>query len=226
MKLKQLIIIMFLIGIVALGIYFGTAKTTDPLGAGTGAGGGTTPDPDGNIQKGYTTAKIMGDDSGLFKGNSMGECRKIAKKYGYPGVGYRNSEHPDAVYKNTCFFYYGIDKAWKGDTTDTVHSSACTDASKKWDACDTKGGSLPGYTPANIVDPGSEVKGTNINECRKKAKAAGHTGVGYRTSGHSQDVYKDTCFYYSATDSNFSGSAGDRMHVTACTDAKKTWPNC
>ena len=224
------ILIILIFGIVVVAV-MSTSGAKEPGavssgGAGAGADPTKSVDQNGNVLKGYTDHKLMSSDAGLFKGTSISDCRKIAKKYGYPGVGFRTSEHPDPAFKNTCFFYYGMDTGFTGVPDDNAHVTACTDASKKWPSCDLKGASLAGYTATNIVDPGFSDKASSIEVCRSNAKTAGHLGVGYRTSGHDQDVYKDTCFYYSTPDANFTGNGGDRMHVSACTDATKTWPEC
>ena len=185
-------------------------------------------DPNGNVLKGYTTANLVTGSMAKFvktPGDSMAECRKKAKQYGYMATGYRNSEHPDSNLKNTCFFYSKAEPRWSGEKRDFTQVSGCTDASKKWPDCGTKGMVIPGFTPSNLVTKyGFRAK--DINECRKKAKDLEFVGVGYRTSEHPVMEAKDTCFFYDGTDARFKGNARDQAHVTGCTDDEKIWPDC
>ena len=201
----------------------------------SGAGGSTgpapatgpAPDPNGKVIKGYSRNHLLASDGGVFKGADMAACRTIAKKLGLPGVGHRNSTHGDGPHKNSCFFYQAIETGYAGDEADTVHSIACTDPSKTWAECTTTGGALGGYTPNHLSgQTNTKHPGTSLEECRALAKEWGHPGVGYRTIGHGASDWQNTCFSYDAIDSAFVGNTSDGAHVTACTDATKTWPNC
>ena len=185
------------------------------------------PDPNGKVIKGYSRNGLMADDGGVFKGADMAACRATAKKLGYPGVGHRNSTHPSDPHKNSCFFYQGIETGYAGDEADTIHSIACTDPSKTWAECTKTGGALAGYTGKHLSSQTStKHPGTSLEECRALAKEWGHPGVGYRTIGHGVGEWQNTCFSYDAIDTAFNGNLGDRAHVSACTDASKSWPNC
>ena len=187
----------------------------------------TPPDPNGKVIKGYSRSGIMAADGGVFKGADMAACRATAKKLGYPGVGHRNSTHGSEPHKNTCFFYQSIEAGYAGDEADTVHSVACTDPSKTWAECTATGGALAGYTGKHLsAQTSTKHPGTSLEECRALAKEWGHPGVGYRTIGHGVAEWQNTCFSYDAIDTGFSGNLGDRAHVSACTDASKSWPNC
>jgi hypothetical protein len=187
----------------------------------------TPPNPNGKVIKGYSRNGLMADDGGVFKGADMAACRATAKKLGYPGVGHRNSTHGSDPHKNSCFFYQGIETGYAGDEADTVHSIACTDPSKTWAECTKTGGALAGYTGKHLSSQTStKHPGTSLEECRALAKEWGHPGVGYRTIGHGVAEWQNTCFSYDAIDTAFNGNLGDRAHVSACTDASKTWPNC
>lgn len=181
-------------------------------------------DPNGNVLRGYTSANLVHDTQFRLKGDSMADCRAKAKQYGYVAVGHRTSEQPNSTLKNTCFFYTETEPRWTGNKRDLIHLSGCTDASKKWPDCGD-GGAIPGWTRSNLVNA-IDVRAANIDECREKAANLDYIGVGYRTSEHSNMKLKDTCFYYDGTDANFKGNAKDAENVTACTDAKKTWPDC
>ena len=185
------------------------------------------PDPNGKVIKGYSRNGLMAADGGVFKGADMAACRATAKKLGYPGVGHRNSTHGSDPHKNSCFFYQGIETGYAGDEADTIHSIACTDPSKTWAECTKTGGALAGYTGKHLSSQTStKHPGTSLEECRALAKEWGHPGVGYRTIGHGVGEWQNTCFSYDAIDTAFNGNLGDRAHVSACTDASKSWPNC
>ena len=185
------------------------------------------PDPNGKVIKGYSRNGLMAADGGVFKGADMAACRATAKKLGYPGVGHRNSTHPSDPHKNSCFFYQGIETGYAGDEADTIHSIACTDPSKTWAECTKTGGALAGYTGKHLSSQTStKHPGSSLEECRALAKEWGHPGVGYRTIGHGVGEWQNTCFSYDAIDTAFNGNLGDRAHVSACTDASKSWPNC
>ena len=215
---------------IASGIMGGSSSSSgdDSSGAGsTSTPTPTPPDPNGKVIKGYSRNGLMAADGGVFKGADMAACRATAKKLGYPGVGHRNSTHPSDPHKNSCFFYQGIETGYAGDEADTIHSIACTDPSKTWAECTKTGGALAGYTGKHLSSQTStKHPGTSLEECRALAKKWGHPGVGYRTIGHGVGEWQNTCFSYDAIDTAFNGNLGDRAHVSACTDASKTWPNC
>ena len=202
----------------------------DDTGGGAGPATPATPpppDPNGKVIKGYSRSGLMASDGGVFKGADMAACRATAKKLGYPGVGHRNSTHGSDPHKNTCFFYQSIEADYAGDEADTVHSIACTDPSKTWAECTTTGGALAGYTNNHLsAKTSTNHPGTSLEECRALAKEWGHPGVGYRTIGHGAGEWQNTCFSYDAIDGGFNGNLSDRAHVSACTDASKSWPNC
>ena len=185
-------------------------------------------DPNGNVLKGHTTANVVtGSRTRYTKtpGNSMAECREKAKQYGYMATAYRNSDYPDSNLKNTCFFYTKAEPRWSGEKRDFTQVSGCTDASKKWPDCGTKGMVIPGWTKTNLVTK-YDFQAKGIDECREKAKELEFVGVGYRTSEHPAMEAKDTCFFYDGTDSRFKGNMRDQAHVTGCADAEKIWPDC
>jgi hypothetical protein len=192
-------------------------------GAGSSAGpSAPVIDPDGNMLAGYSSNGIVG--SGKQAGTSPSECRALAKKYGFVGVGLRNDTHPTDAYKNTCFFYYNTDSAFTGDEADTVHFIGCTDPSKEWPNCGS-GSALPGYSSNQIIGS-DKTAGTSLDDCRAKAKELGHIGTGFRNENHPDASYKNTCFYYTGIDSGFGGNVHDFAHTIGCTDATKSWPNC
>ena len=196
-------------------------------GGGGGAGSSAGPsvpviDPDGNMLAGWSRNGIVG--SGKQAGTSPSECRALAKKNGFVGVGFRNDTHPNAAYKNTCYFYYDTDSAFTGDEADTVHFTGCTDPSKEWPNCGS-GSALPGYSRNQIIGS-DKTAGTSLDDCRAKAEVLGHIGTGFRNETHPTAAYKNTCFYYTGIDSGFSGDINDFVHTTGCTDATKSWPNC
>ena len=197
----------------------------EDTGAGAGAGAGDEApviDPDGNMLVGYSTNGIVG--SGKQTGTSPSECRTLAKKNGFVGVGFRNETHPNADYKNTCYFYSSTDSAFTGNEADTVHFTGCTDPSKKWPNCGS-GSALPGYSTNQIIGS-DKTAGTSLDDCRAKAKELGHIGTGFRNDTHPNADYKNTCFYYTGIDSGFGGNVNDFVHTIGCTDATKSWPNC
>ena len=55
-----------------------------------------------------------------------------ARAKGYAAAGFRNKNHSSRLYQDTCFYYTAADPAFKGNTEDKVHSSACADADKDW----------------------------------------------------------------------------------------------
>lgn len=185
-------------------------------------------DPNGNVIKGLTTANLVTGSRTKFvkaPGDSMAECRKKAKQYGFMATGHRNSDYPDSNLKNTCFFYTKAEPRWSGEKRDLTQVSGCTDASKKWPNCGTKGMVIPGWTRTNL-NTKYDFRAKDITECRKKAKELEFVGVGYRTSEHPVMENKDTCFFYDGTDANFKGNLRDQANVTGCADAEKIWPDC
>jgi hypothetical protein len=203
----------------------------EDTGGGAGGGAGSTtlppPDPNGKTIKGYSRNDLVDPYGSVFKGADMATCRATAKKLGYPGVGHRNSSHGSDPHKNTCFFYQGIETGYAGDEADTVHSIACTDPSKTWADCTTTGGALAGWTDKHLSTQATTPHpGNSLEECRVLAKEWGHPGVGYRTIGHGSPDWQNTCWSYDAIDTTFNGNLSDGGHVTACTDATKSWPNC
>ncbi len=202
----------------------GGEEETPDAGAGSGlsAGPSAPVNPDGNMLAGYSRNGIVG--SGKQAGTSPSECRALAKKNGFVGVGFRNDTHSDEAYKNTCYFYYDTDSAFTGDEADTVHFTGCTDPSKEWPNCGS-GSALPGYSRNQIIGS-DKTAGTSLDDCRAKAGELGHIGTGFRNETHPNEAYKNTCFYYTGIDSGFSGDTNDFVHTTGCTDATKSWPNC
>ena len=167
-------------------------------------------------------------DGGVWKGKDMAECRAHAKILGYPGVGHRNDTHPDNNLKNTCFFYNKIERNdFTGDEKDTVNTVACTDPTLDWKVCSRVGGAVSGHSGKHL-SPQTSAKhpGNSLEECRALAKEWGHKGVGYRTIGHGNNEWKNTCFSYTETEKSWTGNREDRAHVSACTDPKKVWPDC
>ena len=206
---------------IASGVMGGSSSGDDSSEAGS-TPTPTPPDPNGNMLAGYSRNGIVG--SGKQAGTSPSECRALAKKNGFVGVGFRNDTHPTAAYKNTCFFYFNTDSAFTGDEADTVHFTGCTDPSKEWPNCGS-GSALPGYSRNQIIGSG-KTSGTSLDDCRAKAKELGHIGTGFRNETHPDASYKNTCFYYTGIDSGFNGDTNDFVHTTGCTDASKSWPNC
>lgn len=62
--------------------------------------------------------------------NSVGQtkekCIEHAREKGYPAWGFRNADHPDGNYKNTCWFYSGLEDGYTGSTDDFIHSTGCS----------------------------------------------------------------------------------------------------
>ena len=62
--------------------------------------------------------------------NSVGQtkekCIEHAKEKGYQAWGFRNADHSDGRYKNTCWFYRGMEDGHTGSANDFVHSTGCT----------------------------------------------------------------------------------------------------
>ena len=59
-------------------------------------------------------------------GQTKEKCIEHAKQKGYPAWGFRNADHPDGRYKNTCWFYKAMDKGLTGATDDFVHMTGCS----------------------------------------------------------------------------------------------------
>lgn len=66
--------------------------------------------------------------------NSIGQtkekCIEHARQKGYPAWGFRNADHQDGRYKNTCWFYNYM-KGYDGNNQDFVHSTGCSDPNQK-----------------------------------------------------------------------------------------------
>ena len=177
------------------------------------------PDCKGTALPGYSNKHLV---NARDKASSLAECREKAKVRGFAAAGFRNKNHSDARYQDTCFYYTAADPAFQGNTGDMAHTSACTDADEAWPDC--KGTALPGWSNKHIIH--ARDKAFSLAECREKAKAKGYAAVGFRNKNHSDARYQDTCFYYTAADPAFQGNTGDMAHTSACTDAGKAWPNC
>ena len=96
----------------------------------TGGGGG---DVVRNSVKGWYSGNFVGN--GRFEVNSGEECRTEAARQGYPAFGYRNANHSQNEYKNTCFFYSGTGNIPDDRKNDDAHVVACTDETKSWPVC-------------------------------------------------------------------------------------------
>ena len=59
-------------------------------------------------------------------GQTKEKCIEHARQKGYPAWGFRNADHPDGRYKNTCWFYKAMDKGLTGATDDFVHITGCS----------------------------------------------------------------------------------------------------
>lgn len=197
------------------------------------AGGGwfvflKPPDGNGRTLPGKSNKFLLMEDGGVWKGKDMAECRAHAKNLGYPGVGHRNETHPNDNLKNTCFFYNKIERNdFTGDEKDTVNTVACTDPTLDWKVCSRVGGAVSGHSGKHL-SPQTSAKhpGNSLEECRALATEWGHKGVGYRTIGHGSNDWKNTCFSYTNIEESWTGNREDKAHVSACTDPKKTWPDC
>ena len=51
-------------------------------------------------------------------------CRAHARSKGYASWGHRNSKHPDAKYRNSCYFYKTVPK-YAGEGKDEIHMVGC-----------------------------------------------------------------------------------------------------
>jgi hypothetical protein len=78
----------------------------------------------------------IGDPRGRPK-QTPAQCKAYAQKRGYLGFGHRTNAHPQAVYRNTCWFYKNPNgaKGWQGNPKDPAHFSGCTNAAKSWGSC-------------------------------------------------------------------------------------------
>jgi hypothetical protein len=186
------------------------------------------PDGNGRTLPGKSTKFLLTTDGGVWKGKDMAECRAHAKNLGYPAVGHRNETHTNDNLKNTCFFYNKIERNdFTGDEKDTVNTVACTDPTLDWKVCSRVGNAISGHSGKHL-SPQTSAKhpGNSLEECRALATEWGHKGVGYRTIGHGNNDWKNTCFSYTDIEKSWTGNREDRGHVSACTDPKKTWPDC
>jgi hypothetical protein len=76
--------------------------------------------------------KVPGFSSEKFensadKNQTAEMCRQkaLASDGKYVAWGYRNNDHPDATYKNTCFFYTNPFAPYSGNPDDKVHQIGC-----------------------------------------------------------------------------------------------------
>lgn len=89
----------------------------------------------GGALAGFTGKHLSPQTKTKHPGNSLEECRALAKKWGHPGVGYRTIGHGSNEWKNTCFSYTKMDNKWGGNLKDKAHVTACTDPTKVWPKC-------------------------------------------------------------------------------------------
>ena len=98
--------------------------------------------PNGNMLQGHASgawwgrAQGIGDPRGRPK-QTIAQCRAYAKERGYLGVGYRTPEHPQPVWRNTCFFYKNPNggAGWQGNDADRAHRVGCADPGNSWGSC-------------------------------------------------------------------------------------------
>ena len=78
---------------------------------------------------------VPGYSNGQYAGNVFGgketpeSCKNWATENELLAYGYRNENHPQQSYKNSCFGYHRLDPHLP-NLDDTVHSVACTDSRK------------------------------------------------------------------------------------------------
>lgn len=92
-------------------------------------------------------------------GQTKEKCIEHARQKGYPAWGFRNADHPDGRYKNTCWFYNHM-KGLDGNNQDFIHSTGCTDPNQKVsDGCGSK---PPVVTQKKRTPPNSDGGGNLI----------------------------------------------------------------
>jgi hypothetical protein len=117
-------------------VYAGDDSDTAHLSGCTYGGNpqtGCTPWP--SVQ-GYPAAGAVGvTPSGEFQTLNPNDCVTKAKEIGALSWGYRTANHPEAPYKNTCFFLSNFDAGFTGNAEDTAHISGCTNGKSLSNKC-------------------------------------------------------------------------------------------
>ena len=86
-----------------------------------------------SVVPGWTPHNLI--TTGPEEAENIQECRKRAKELDYIGVGFRTTENESMEYKDTCFYYDGINSNFKGNFGDVGAVTGCTDATKSWPDC-------------------------------------------------------------------------------------------
>jgi hypothetical protein len=87
------------------------------------------------LGKRFEAAAKYGAVPGYYKSGAVGAgdvlnkrdpnwCRAHARSKGYASWGHRNSKHPDAKYRNSCYFYKTVPK-YAGEGKDEIHMVGC-----------------------------------------------------------------------------------------------------
>lgn len=173
-----------------------------------------------------------------LKNQTAESCRQAALKDSkYVAWGYRTNDHPDGIWKNTCFLYTNGFKPYAGNPDDKAHQTGClrpgekvalgckapatTSTSTTTVPSATTQATLPsdidkvmGYQGGSIDNPG--VLGQTEESCRQQAlKDPKYLAWGYRTSDHWDPKEKNTCFLYTSF-GPFAGNTSDKAHTTGC----------
>jgi hypothetical protein len=94
---------------------------------------GCTPWP--SVQGHPIAGAVYFTSSAEFQTLNPNDCVTKAKEIGALSWGYRTANHPEAPYKNTCFFYSNFDAGFTGNAEDTAHISGCTNGKSILNKC-------------------------------------------------------------------------------------------
>ena len=77
---------------------------------------------------------------------------------------------------------------------------------------------------------GNDMKASSLEECRRIGKEVGATVAGFRDENHTQEKYKNTCYFYKCIPSDFDRNdpmyADDLVHSMSCVNDATTFENC
>jgi hypothetical protein len=149
---------------------------------------------------------------------------------GYNSWGFRNKDHPDPDWRNTCFFYKNPFKPYNGNPNDNFHTTSCLyDIASPSNGCKlpfiTNGWQNNNNGMVNDKDLGMNSNDKTINSCRNIALEKGFKAWGHRNNSHPDPAWRNTCFFYKDKFNSYSGNPNDYVHTTGCVNKEELLEN-
>jgi len=136
-------------------------------------------------------------------------CRQLAlKDPKYVAWGYRTSEHPDPVWRNTCFLYTGFGP-FAGNTSDKAHVTGCLRPGEKV--------ALGCKVPTTATSSPSVVAPPSTPACKRPDGWCGHAGSTYKNGDCIGDGVQGDHICYD--------TAGNRGTILRSNGCSSVWPD-